>query len=214
MGKIGSKTKELWQNPEFRAKMIKARQGMGTKHGMTGTPFYYVWDKMKQRCTNPNDKGYQRYGARGITVEWKNFEEFKKDMYDSYLKHIEDFGRENTTLDRIDNYGNYSKENCRWATRSEQQNNTRTNIYFTLTQITRALGFNHRMVRYHLSVGRSFDEVMQRELDKKLQNQREEIIKDIEEIALELVDESMDRGDGYVIELDKFFERLGELDKE
>jgi hypothetical protein len=100
----------------------------GEKHGMVGTRFYQTWKNMIQRCSNANNKSYKYYGARGIKVcdRWKNsFLAFKEDMYDSYLKHCEDFGKKETTVDRIDSTKDYCKENCRWATWKEQYENRR-----------------------------------------------------------------------------------------
>ena len=77
---------------------------------------------MRSRCSNPSDKDYVRYGARGITVckRWQNsFENFWADMADGYSDDL--------TLDRRNNDKGYSKSNCRWATPSEQASNTRTN---------------------------------------------------------------------------------------
>lgn len=89
---------------------------------------------MKQRCLNPaNVRDFPNYGGRGIVIcdEWMSFDNFKKDMYDSWQSGL--------TLDRSDVNGNYCKENCRWATRKRQNNNTRANKYLTYEGVTRTL---------------------------------------------------------------------------
>lgn len=79
---------------------------------------YHSWNCMKNRCNNSNLKEYKNYGGRGITYDpkWETFEGFYEDMGER---------PENTSLDRIDVNGNYCKENCRWATKEEQQRNQR-----------------------------------------------------------------------------------------
>ena len=113
-------------------KSCGCEQHKGTiTHGMRYTRFYSIWKHMKQRCLNKNNKHFPYYGGRGITIcqEWiDNFENFYNDMYESYLKHIEEFGEKETTIDRINVNGNYEPNNCCWATRSEQSFNRRNTI--------------------------------------------------------------------------------------
>lgn len=82
------------------------------------TPTYYSWKMMIQRCTNPNAGNYSRYGGAGVTVcdRWLDFVNFLEDMGER---------PEGTSIDRIDPYGNYEPDNCRWADAKTQQNNQR-----------------------------------------------------------------------------------------
>ena len=88
-----------------------------------------------------NNNNYYNYGGRGITVceRWLDFMNFKEDMYNSYLEHINNFGEQDTTLDRIDVNGNYEPSNCRWADIYEQENNKRDNIVLTYNGMTKTL---------------------------------------------------------------------------
>ncbi len=94
-------------------------------HGMKKTRFYRIWDGMKRRCLNTFDSHYSKYGGRGIKIceRWIKFENFRDDMLKAYLKHCLEFGEKNTSIDRINNNGNYEIKNCKWATKSEQQSN-------------------------------------------------------------------------------------------
>lgn len=97
----------------------------------TGIRLYSIWGGIQERCYSVTSKAYHRYGGRGIAVEWGSFDEFFNDMS---VGHSFD-----KSLDRIDNNGNYSKENCRWATAKEQGNNRRSNRLLTKDGITMTL---------------------------------------------------------------------------
>lgn len=96
-------------------------------HGLAHTRFYRTWQSMKNRCLNPQNSRYRYYGGRGVGIDksWLDFEKFKEDMFQSYEKHVKEFGEKNSSIDRINNNGNYKITNCRWATQKEQVNNSR-----------------------------------------------------------------------------------------
>jgi hypothetical protein len=110
------------------------------KQAIIRDSFYTTWKSMRNRCLSVANESFHYYGGRGIKVcnEWLSFRNFERDMKPSYKKGL--------SLDRINNNGNYCKENCRWATRKEQARNRRSNLNIkgkTLAEWQDILGINH-----------------------------------------------------------------------
>lgn len=124
-----------------------------TTHGMSDTREFKNWLLMIDRCTNKNNKRWNRYGGRGIKVcaRWLDFSLFYADMGNK---------PKGLTIERINNDGNYEPGNCRWATPTEQQRNKRSNRILEafgrkqiLAEWERELGMSASLLHYHLRSG-------------------------------------------------------------
>lgn len=93
----------------------------GNKLKFKGTPIHNSYSGAKQRCIYEAHKAYKDYGGRGIKFEWDSFFEFYYDMMPTWFEGAE--------LDRIDNDGNYVKDNCRWVTKAENARNRRDSLH-------------------------------------------------------------------------------------
>lgn len=83
---------------------------------------YWRYRIIKRRCGKGSD--HRRwYFDKGITVEWNSYIEFKRGMYAGYLAHIKKFGKEDTTIERLNNSKGYSKKNCTWIRLKDQHLN-------------------------------------------------------------------------------------------
>lgn len=96
-------------------------------------PLYHVWRGMKTRCFNKKSSDYKNYGGRGISIhnDWMVYDNFERDMLLLFRKGL--------TIDRIDNNLGYSKDNCRWTTRAEQNRNKRNIKLVTYNGLTKNL---------------------------------------------------------------------------
>ena len=130
---------------------------------------YMIWTNMKTRCENKNNPSYKKYGGRGIGLcdEWMTFEPFLKwAVANGY--------RDDLSIDRIDNNGNYEPANCRWATATEQCRNRRNTVLFnwggerkTLKEICDICGLNYKTE--HTRLVRHGHEAVQRYMDKLME---------------------------------------------
>lgn len=141
-----------------------------TTHNGKGTRLYEIWEGMKKRCNNPNSKYYHLYGGRGICVcdEWQNdFSAFRDwAMANGY--------EDNLTIDRMEVDGNYEPSNCRWATRKEQNNNTRRNHIITvggvsknIAQWSEYLGIKRYAIDSAYKRGKDLPEFVERLISEK-----------------------------------------------
>ncbi len=147
-----------------------------TTHGLSIDPatgkesrLFRIWKRMVNRCTNPEDDGYFRYGGRGIQVcnEWldvTNF--FEWTLANGY--------QDDLTIDRRDNDGNYEPDNCRWATQAEQSRNKSNNVFLTykgqtmcLADWERNLGFKKSTLSGRLRNGKTIGKIYEASLMKK-----------------------------------------------
>ena len=128
------------------------------------TKLYYKWAGMKSRCYNKKDHRYPLYGARGIRVDdmWLG-------NYDNFVEWARRSGyREGLTLDRIDNDGNYTPDNCRWVTWGEQKRNRRFchkgvfngEAYRTLQEVADRIGIAQNTLTKRLARGWSLERAL------------------------------------------------------
>ena len=143
------------------------------KHGLSKNPLFYTWYRMVQRCHNPNHPAYPKYGAIGRTVcdEWRNDPQ-------AFINWSESHGyKEGLSIDRIDNEKGYSPDNCRWADRIIQQNNTCRNHWITVngethtvSQWARMKGVRRYVILKRLKMGWSESEAVNTPLSKRHQH--------------------------------------------
>lgn len=137
----------------------KTRHGHAKKDRDQRT--YIIWSSMRSRCNNPKVKCYSRYGGRGISIceEWNAYEEFFKwASANGYSDNLE--------LDRIDNDGNYSPDNCRWVTHKENSMNRRSTVYLNTGEKLRdaadRLGLPWELIYRRLWRGWDLDDALSR----------------------------------------------------
>lgn len=132
-----------------------ARVKHGHAIGANASRTYNSWAMMMDRCRNPNNDRYERYGGRGIKVcdRWHEFANFLSDMRER---------PDDTSIDRIDSDGNYEPGNCQWATIVEQNRNRSVTIFvrykgdvLSLKECSRLLGESYQVARRKFTQGKA-----------------------------------------------------------
>jgi len=140
---------------------IRRERNNHTTHGYTGTLTHKRWRAMRARCMNPNASNYAKYGGRGITVcdRWRSFENFLTDMGECM--------DESMTIERKNINLGYSPDNCRWATRKEQNRNTSANhmLFYKgkslcIGEWAELLDMNSRTIMSRLNKGWSIEKAL------------------------------------------------------
>lgn len=141
-----------------------------TKHNMRYSRIYNTWRSMRSRCSNPKNPAYKNYGGRNIKVcdEWQN--SFKA-FYEWSLKNGY---KDDLTIDRINNDGNYEPSNCRWVDRKIQNNNTRHNRLITyqdktmnISQWAEYVGLTYSCLKTRLYNGWSIEKALTTPIKKR-----------------------------------------------
>lgn len=144
-----------------------------TKHGMSKSRPYKIWQGMKTRCTNQKQPNYERYGNRMIDYDqkWETFKGFWDDMKESY--------QDGLTIERMDNSEGYSKDNCKWVTPHEQNMNMRSNVYinyngidYMVDDIVKMTGFSRSLIYNRNRRGWSGEQIINTEPNTKYSNHR------------------------------------------
>lgn len=141
----------------------EVRKVSSLKHGSSTSRLYRTWNRMRQRCTNPRNNNFLRYGARGISVckEWDDFMAFEK------WSHANGYATD-LTIDRINNNGNYEPGNCRWTTLAVQMVNKENNVFIeyngqkkTISMWSRDFGLTQECLGRRLRDGWSMERASQ-----------------------------------------------------
>ena len=132
-------------------------------HGRSDSFEYQVWLRMKQRCYNTNNPNYKNYGGRGIRIckRWRN-------SFTSFLADMGSRPSSSYSIERIDNNKGYCKDNCKWATRREQNRNKRNVILFEykgerkcLTEWSEIRGIKYRILRERIDSNWSIEKALE-----------------------------------------------------
>lgn len=159
-----------------------------TKHNQVHSRLYNVFNSLKQRCLNPNNKEYKNYGGRGIKIckEWLDKENGFMNFYNWAMEngYNENAKFQQCTIDRIDVNGNYEPNNCRWITNKEQALNRTTNkilIYKgkskTMVEWSKELGINYKTFQKYIQKGKNIEEILKLiKKNQELKNKRKVIL--------------------------------------
>lgn len=148
-------------------------------HGDSTERLCRIWYSIRRRIFNTHDPRYKDYGGRGIRLcdRWLKYENFKADMYSSYIEHVQKFGEWETTIERKDVDGDYCPDNCTWATREEQGKNTRRTVrleyrghVYSIAELAQEFNINPRTLKHRLRRGWTVEQAISIPINFRLKN--------------------------------------------
>lgn len=155
------------------SKALKGHQGFIKEHNLTGSRIYNIYCSMKQRCFYKKNNRFQNYGGRGITIcdEWKN------DFMSFYNWAMDNGYKDNLTIDRINNDGNYEPNNCRWVEEKTQAKNRRNNIIieyngknYCLKDLCKKLNLKYATIYRRLKLNIPLEQALKKDYKQKYVN--------------------------------------------
>lgn len=160
---------EVLNRTEGSVKVMASKLGLvnNDMHSMSHTRPYRIWRAMRGRVNNVNNDRYERYGGRGIKIskDWETFSGFWKDMSKGYDDSL--------SIGRVNNDLGYNKENCRWETREQQDNNTSRTVWIeyngerkSLTQWAKDCGINPKTLEGRMKSGWSIEDSIETPIRK------------------------------------------------
>lgn len=148
-----------------KKRLVEAGKINSTKHDMSKTRIYHLYENMKYRCDNKNSPNYKNYGGRGIKVceEWSGSDGFERFCEWAYKNGY----RDDLTIDRVNVDGDYEPNNCRWADSETQYNNTTKTVRITYhgktmsaAQWAREIGLDRHTIYERIKKGLPVEQVL------------------------------------------------------
>lgn len=154
--KLITRYKDSQPNKSY-TEILKEWENLTEDEILNNIHLYDIWRSMLDRCENPKHRSYKYYGGKKpkpVTVckEWHDYMTFRNQVWNDYIEHVEQYGREETTIDRKKSYYNYSLKECQWEDWEGQgRNKNRTKYILPCNNYQKTLKYHCKQNRYNYS---------------------------------------------------------------